>query len=145
RRRRRSRRGSSTCSRASREACRSRSWQPSCSSPRAPSRHTPSACTRSLRWPTGRRPSPQRCGCGCWSSLTPSPAPQVVRPAVADRTPALRLADLRDDGRLYRILLEHAFLGIRVQLLLRLALAAFVVAVVLAVPPEHKRVACDVV
>ena len=31
------------------------------------------------------------------------------------------------------------------QLLLRLALAAFVLAVVLAVPPEHKRVACDVV
>lgn len=77
--------------------------------------------------------------------MTPSPAPQIVRPAAADRTPALRLADLRDDGRLYRILLEHAFLGIRVQLLLRLALAAFVVAVVLAVPPEHKRVAYDVV
>jgi two-component system NarL family sensor kinase len=77
--------------------------------------------------------------------LTPPPAPHVVPPAAADRAPALRLADLRDDGRLYRILLEHAFLGIRVQLLLRLALAAFVVAVVLAVPPEHKRVACDVV
>jgi two-component system, NarL family, sensor kinase len=77
--------------------------------------------------------------------LTPSLAPHVVGPAAADRAPALRLADLRDDGRLYRILLEHAFLGIRVQLLLRLALAAFVVAVVLAVPPEHKRVACDVV
>ena len=41
--------------------------------------------------------------------------------------------------------MEHAFLGIRVQLLLRLALAAFVVAVVLAVPPEHMRVACGVV
>jgi two-component system NarL family sensor kinase len=77
--------------------------------------------------------------------LTPSPAPHVVGPAAADRAPALRLADLRDDARLYRILLEHAFLGIRVQLLLRLALAAFVVAVVLAVPPEHKRVAYDVV
>jgi two-component system, NarL family, sensor kinase len=66
-------------------------------------------------------------------------------PAAADRAPALRLADLRDDRRLYRILLEHALLGIRVQLLLRLALAAFVVAVVLAVPPAHERVACDVV
>jgi two-component system NarL family sensor kinase len=77
--------------------------------------------------------------------LTSPSVLQDARPAAADRTPALRLADLRDDGRLYRILLEHAFLGIRVQLLLRLALAAFVVAVVLAVPPEHKRVACDVV
>ena len=77
--------------------------------------------------------------------MPPSPALQVVRPAAADRTPALRLADLRDDGRLYRILLEHAFLGIRVQLLLRLAPAAFVVAVVFAVPPEHERVACEVV
>lgn len=69
----------------------------------------------------------------------------AVRPIAADRTPALRLADLRDDARLYRILLEHAFLGIRVQLLLRLALAAFVVAVVVAVPPENDQVACDVV
>jgi two-component system NarL family sensor kinase len=77
--------------------------------------------------------------------LSPSPAPAAIGPIAADRTPALRLADLRDDARLYRILLEHAFLGIRVQLLLRLALAAFVVAVVVAVPPEHKQVACDVV
>jgi two-component system NarL family sensor kinase len=76
----------------------------------------------------------------------PSPSPRAaIRPIAADRTPSLRLADLRDDARLYRILLEHAFLGIRVQLLLRLALAAFVVAVVLAVPPEHTQVACDVV
>jgi two-component system, NarL family, sensor kinase len=77
--------------------------------------------------------------------LTPSPARETIALAAADREPALRLADLRDDGRLYRILLEHAFLGIRVQLLLRAALAAFVVAVVVAVPPEHKRVACGVV
>lgn len=77
--------------------------------------------------------------------MTPAPAREAIAPAAADRAPALRFADLRDDGRLYRILLEHAFLGIRVQLLLRAALAAFVVAVVLAVPPEHERVACDVV
>jgi two-component system NarL family sensor kinase len=77
--------------------------------------------------------------------LSPSPARAATGPVAADRTAALRLADLRDDARLYRILLEHAFLGIRVQLLLRLALAAFVLAVVIAVPPEHKRVACDVV
>ena len=74
-----------------------------------------------------------------------SPARAATGPIAANRTPSLRLADLRDDARLYRILLEHAFLGIRVQLLLRLALAAFVVAVVVAVPPEHMRVACDVV
>jgi two-component system NarL family sensor kinase len=77
--------------------------------------------------------------------LTRSPPRAAVQPIAADRTPALRFADLRDDARLYRILLEHAFLGIRVQLLLRLALAAFVLAVVLAVPPEHRRLACDVV
>ena len=95
--------------------------------------------------PIGRPRWQRQCGCGCSSSLTSSPALQDVPPATADRTPALRLADLRDDGRLYRILLEHAFLGIRVQLLLRLALAAFVIAVVLAVPPEHEQVACEVV
>jgi two-component system NarL family sensor kinase len=77
--------------------------------------------------------------------LSPSPALAAIQPVAADRTAPLRLADLRDDARLYRILLEHAFLGIRVQLLLRLALAAFVVAVVLAVPPQHMRVACGVV
>jgi two-component system NarL family sensor kinase len=77
--------------------------------------------------------------------LTSSPAREAASLAAADRAPALRLGDLRDDARLYRILLEHAFLGIRVQLLLRLALAAFVVAVVLAVRPEHERAACDLV
>ena len=77
--------------------------------------------------------------------MSASPARAATGPVAADRTAPLRLADLRDDARLYRILLEHAFLGIRVQLLLRLALAAFVLAVVLAVPPEHHQVACDVV
>jgi two-component system NarL family sensor kinase len=77
--------------------------------------------------------------------LSSSPARAATGPVAADRTAPLRLADLRNDARLYRILLEHAFLGIRVQLLLRLALAAFVLAVVLAVPPENDRVACVVV
>jgi two-component system NarL family sensor kinase len=70
----------------------------------------------------------------------PVPAPT----APSDPRP-LRLADLRDDPGLFRILLEHASLGIRVQFLLRFALAAFVVAVVVAVPPDRLRVACYVV
>jgi two-component system NarL family sensor kinase len=77
--------------------------------------------------------------------VTASSTPEVVVAAAADEEPPLELGDLRDDARLYRIVLEHAFLGLRVQLLLRLALAAFVVVVVLAVPPEHDQIACDVV
>jgi two-component system, NarL family, sensor kinase len=57
----------------------------------------------------------------------------------------LRLTDLREDPGLYRILLEHASRGIRVQFMLRFALAAFVIAVVVAVPPSRYRVACYVV
>ncbi|HEX5195510.1 MAG TPA: hypothetical protein VFW09_22145, partial [Solirubrobacteraceae bacterium] len=54
----------------------------------------------------------------------------------------LRLADLRNDPGLFQILLEHASRGIRVQFMLRFALAAFVVAVVVAVPPDRLRGAC---
>jgi two-component system NarL family sensor kinase len=57
----------------------------------------------------------------------------------------LRLADLREDPGLYRILLEHASRGIRVQFMLRFALVAFVIAVVVAVPPDRYRTACYVV
>ncbi len=68
--------------------------------------------------------------------MGPSPAPDQR---------GLQLADLRDDARLFRILLEHALLGVRVQVLLRFALAAFVLAVVIAVPPANDQVACLVV
>jgi len=53
--------------------------------------------------------------------------------------------DIRRDSRLYGILLDHAFRGVRVQQLIRGALVVFVVATVLAVPPAHDRTACYVV
>jgi two-component system NarL family sensor kinase len=70
--------------------------------------------------------------------------PGPVTPVSSDPRP-LRLTDLRNDPGLYGILLEHASRGIRVQFLLRFALAAFTIAVVVAVPPDRFQVACDVV
>jgi two-component system, NarL family, sensor kinase len=67
-----------------------------------------------------------------------------ARTASSD-SPTLRLADLRNDPGLFHILLEHASRGIRVQFMLRFALAAFMIAVVVAVPPDRLRVACYVV
>ena len=61
-----------------------------------------------------------------------------------DRPRGLDLTDLRRDPRLYDILLEHAYRGIRVQLLLRGALVVFVAVTVIAVPPLHYRVACEI-
>jgi two-component system NarL family sensor kinase len=66
-------------------------------------------------------------------------------PTAGSEPHQLRLADLRDDPGLFGILLEHASLGIRVQFFLRFALAAFVIAVFVAVPPDRLRVACYVV
>jgi two-component system NarL family sensor kinase len=66
-------------------------------------------------------------------------------PTVSSGPDHLRLADLRNDPGLFQILLEHASRGIRVQFMLRFALAAFVIAVVVAVPPDRLRVACYVV
>jgi len=67
----------------------------------------------------------------------------VIRPsAAAERQGQVRPADLRGDPQLYRILLDHAFRGIRVQLLLRSALVVFVVLTVIIVPPVHDRVGC---
>jgi two-component system, NarL family, sensor kinase len=63
-------------------------------------------------------------------------------PTVSSASSSLRLADLRDDPGLFRILLEHASRGIRVQFFLRFALAVFVIAVVVAVPPDRLRGAC---
>ncbi len=61
-----------------------------------------------------------------------------------DRPRRQDLRDLRHDPRLYNILLEHAYRGIRVQLLLRGALVVFVAVTVIAVPPLHYRIACEV-
>jgi two-component system NarL family sensor kinase len=53
----------------------------------------------------------------------------------------LSVADLRQDPDLYRILLEHAYRGVRIQMLLRGALAVFVLVTVVAAPPAHERTA----
>jgi two-component system, NarL family, sensor kinase len=60
---------------------------------------------------------------------------------LSDR-PQPTLADLRQDSALYRILLDHASRGVRVQLLLRAALVVFVAVTVLAVPPARYRAGC---
>jgi two-component system, NarL family, sensor kinase len=57
----------------------------------------------------------------------------------------LTVADIRRDSRLYDILIDHAYRGLRAQVLLRGALVVFVVATVLAVPPVHDRTGCYVV
>lgn len=49
-----------------------------------------------------------------------------------------------EDPGLLRILLDHALMGIRVQFGLRVAVIAFLAATVVAVPPAHDRVGCDV-
>ena len=67
----------------------------------------------------------------------------MAAPASSSR--ALRLADLRGDARLYRILLDNAVRGLRVQALLRFTLATFIVVVVVAVAPQREQIACDVV
>jgi two-component system NarL family sensor kinase len=52
-------------------------------------------------------------------------------------------ADLADQPDLYEILLDHAYRGVRVQVLLRGILVAFVGAVVLWIAPARDRVGCD--
>ncbi len=55
---------------------------------------------------------------------------------------AIRVADLDDQPDLYEILLDHAFRGVRVQIVLRGILVAFVVAVVLWIAPARDRAEC---
>jgi two-component system NarL family sensor kinase len=63
---------------------------------------------------------------------------------VADEARRLSVDEVRRDPRLFAILLEHAFRGLRVQQLLRAVLVVFVTVTVLAVPPAHYRTACYV-
>ncbi len=58
------------------------------------------------------------------------------------RSPANQLVDLAGDRSIYDVLLEHAYRGVRVQLILRAVLVAFVVLVVVFVPPAHDRTSC---
>ena len=64
---------------------------------------------------------------------------------MADRPQPLSLDDVRRDPRLYEVLLDHAQRGVRVQMLLRAALAVFVVATVVAVPPTVHQTGCYVI
>lgn len=64
---------------------------------------------------------------------------------MAHRPQQLSLADLRGDPLLYEVLLDHAVRGLRVQMLLRAGLAAFVVATVVVVPPAVHRTGCDLI
>jgi two-component system, NarL family, sensor kinase len=58
---------------------------------------------------------------------------------------SLRLTDLVKDPALYRILIDHAHRGVRVQLWLRAVLVVFVCLVVAIIPPAHDPTACDVI
>jgi two-component system NarL family sensor kinase len=57
--------------------------------------------------------------------------------------PPARLADLSGEADLRDILLDHASRGVRVQVVLRGILVAFVIAVVLWIAPARDRVGCD--
>ena len=55
---------------------------------------------------------------------------------------AIRVADLDDHPDLYEILVDHAYRGVQVQIVLRGILVAFVVAVVVWIAPARDRAAC---
>ncbi|SDJ50674.1 two-component system, NarL family, sensor kinase [Frankineae bacterium MT45] len=65
--------------------------------------------------------------------------PATLSPATLGPATLSRLANQRD---LYDILLEHAQRGLRIQVLLRLVLAVFVVLVVVIEPPAKDAAAC---
>jgi len=64
---------------------------------------------------------------------------------MSDPPQRLNLDDLRRDPRLYQVLLDHALRGLRVQMLLRGALAIFVVATVVVVKPAVHQTGCYVI
>src|ERR1700753_3018841 len=52
-----------------------------------------------------------------------------------------RIAALQANPEMFAILVRHAYRGVRVQFLLRAVLLAFMVAVIVWVPPAHDRTA----
>ncbi|MCW2526595.1 MAG: putative two-component histidine kinase [Pseudonocardiales bacterium] len=58
---------------------------------------------------------------------------------------ARQLEKIADQPELYQILLEHAYRGVRVQLLLRAVLVVFAALVIGFVPPVHDRTTCVVI
>ena len=69
----------------------------------------------------------------------------IDRPTAGGSRNALRVTDLDDQPDLYEILLDHAYRGVQVQIVLRGILVAFVLAVVLWIAPARDRVACDTI
>jgi two-component system, NarL family, sensor kinase len=57
-------------------------------------------------------------------------------------TGRVQLSDFGGDRQLYRILIDHAYRGVWVQLALRAALASFVLITILVEPPVHDQDAC---
>lgn len=57
----------------------------------------------------------------------------------------LTVTDLAVSPELFRLLLGHAYRGIRVQFVLRLFLVVFMICAIAAVPPAHDRAACWVI
>lgn len=62
--------------------------------------------------------------------------------ASSSRQKPLRLTDLVTEPRISTILIDHAFLGIRVQVVLRMLLAIFIVVTLLFDPPAHGATFC---
>ncbi len=61
-----------------------------------------------------------------------------------ETTRKLSVAEIRRDSQMFGILLGHAYLGIRVQFVLRAALIVFLTATIALVPPETNEAACFV-
>src|SRR3954469_11215946 len=64
---------------------------------------------------------------------------------MSNRAPVLGLAELADEPQIYEILLAHGMRGVRIQVLLRFVLAAFVLLTVVLEPPADDSVACYVI
>ncbi|MEP9393853.1 ATP-binding protein [Gordonia sp. VNK1] len=71
--------------------------------------------------------------------MTPADGPAD---GLADAAPLLGLAELADERRISRILLDNALHGIRIQVALRLLLAVFVLLTVTVDAPAEHAVAC---
>jgi two-component system, NarL family, sensor kinase len=64
---------------------------------------------------------------------------------MADHAPKPGLVEIADEPQLYDILLAHGMRGVRIQVLLRFVLAAFVLVTVVLQPPIEQSTACYVI
>ncbi len=70
---------------------------------------------------------------------SPTPAPTAAPTVATSVAEIVARADRPDGVAMFQILLEHAYRGLRVQLLLRGVLAVFMLVAILAVPPARDR------